>query len=272
MKLRHSIQIAAVIAAFAIAGCHPSATTSPTAGEQISFTSISDTLHYELGDLSKEYDDTVYARVTYSVTFPTTVGGNDIKALQDSIAYKTFGTKGMTIPQAAKKFTENLPGIDMSEAKTVTATDIYAPDACFFSVNGYISMLNPRLMIYRSDFFTYYYHAAHGMYGSTFVNYYIPGNTVISLSDIFKTECREAVLSAIRAEASRKYGNTRMLKPDDITTFDTFYLDGGSITFVYQPYEIGPYALGMVEISIYPYMISDCLTSFGKEIFGIEGK
>lgn len=37
------------------------------------------------------------------------------------------------------------------------------------------------------------------------------------------------------------------------------FMKGGRIHFVYQPYEIGPYAIGMPECSFYPYEIEDYL-------------
>lgn len=44
------------------------------------------------------------------------------------------------------------------------------------------------------------------------------------------------------------------------------YLNDGKIVFVYQPYEIGPYAIGMPECSFYPYEIEKFLTEEGKRI------
>lgn len=44
------------------------------------------------------------------------------------------------------------------------------------------------------------------------------------------------------------------------------YLKDGKIVFVYQPYEIGPYAIGMPECAFYPYEIEDALTDEAKRI------
>lgn len=38
------------------------------------------------------------------------------------------------------------------------------------------------------------------------------------------------------------------------------FMKDGKIVFIYQPYEIGPFALGMPECSFYPYEIEKWLT------------
>ncbi len=44
------------------------------------------------------------------------------------------------------------------------------------------------------------------------------------------------------------------------------YLKDGKLVFVYQPYEIGPYAIGMPQCSFYPYEVGEYLTEEGKAI------
>lgn len=43
-----------------------------------------------------------------------------------------------------------------------------------------------------------------------------------------------------------------------------YVVANGKIKFVYQPYEVGPYAIGMPDCEFYPYEIEDFLTAEGK--------
>lgn len=45
-----------------------------------------------------------------------------------------------------------------------------------------------------------------------------------------------------------------------------YAVSNGKIKFVYQPYEIGPYAIGMPECEFYPYEIEDYLSNEGKAL------
>lgn len=45
-----------------------------------------------------------------------------------------------------------------------------------------------------------------------------------------------------------------------------YVVANGKIKFVYQPYEIGPYAIGMPDCEFYPYEIEDYLTDEGKAL------
>lgn len=44
------------------------------------------------------------------------------------------------------------------------------------------------------------------------------------------------------------------------------YVVAGKVKFIYQPYEIGAYAMGMPELELYPYELENWLTEDGKKI------
>lgn len=44
------------------------------------------------------------------------------------------------------------------------------------------------------------------------------------------------------------------------------YVVAGKVKFIYQPYEIGAYAIGMPEVELYPYELDKWLTEEGKKI------
>jgi hypothetical protein len=104
--------------------------------------------------------------------------------------------------------------------------------------------------------FSTYNGGAHGMYGSTYENYDLKSNKILTLKDIFK-DGFEKMLDAELAKSVRKSFGLKpkqKLSPtlfeDTIAHNDNFILTEKSITFCYNPYEIASYAQGMVMLSI----------------------
>lgn len=58
-------------------------------------------------------------------------------------------------------------------------------------------------------------------------------------------------------------------EPVPMPQADPYVVAGGKIKFVYQPYEIGPYAIGMPDCELYPYELEDWLTTDGKAVAGM---
>lgn len=74
----------------------------------------------------------------------------------------------------------------------------------------------------------------------------------------------------------RKLLTERLHKNVDVPSFNEepvpmpqnapYVVAGKKIKFVYQPYEIGPYAIGMPDCELYPFEIDDYLTTEGKAL------
>lgn len=74
----------------------------------------------------------------------------------------------------------------------------------------------------------------------------------------------------------RKMLTERLHKNVDVPSFNEepvpmpqtapYVVAGKKIKFVYQPYEIGPYAIGMPDCELYPYEIDEYLTTEGKAL------
>lgn len=98
---------------------------------------------------------------------------------------------------------------------------------------------------------------AHGMYGTECHTYSIPGGYELSLADFFDLGQLDALDRAIRETLRARYG----VRTDDELTEHGFFVESiavtenfriapDSITFYYNPYEIGCYALGAVEVTV----------------------
>lgn len=262
-KATYPILLSTIMTAI-MSGC--SGSTMETAGDQVSFITMTDTATYELVDLTKEHGKPIYSIITYSIVYPEEIIGNNISELQDSIISHVFGLHGTTLDRATDDFLKSPLGIEESATKEVTRPEFKHYNGNVYSSSGYVIRLTPDLLVFRADYYQYRYHAAHGMYGSAFINYHIPTGNMLSADDMFLPSATDSILSTIKEEAISRYNNTEMLTPDEITRFDNFYITDNNITFVYQPYEIGAYALGLAEITVEPYTISNYLTPLGKEI------
>lgn len=126
---------------------------------------------------------------------------------------------------------------------------------------------SPDIVTMAHYFYTYT-GGAHGMHGTRYIVLGLKHNKQLKLTDILSEEGRSA-LSQLLAKYFRK---TYDLKPTDPLTTgglfkntiqpnDNFYITQKGIGFNYQPYEIGPYALGDVEVFIpfseLPSMVKD---------------
>ncbi len=114
-------------------------------------------------------------------------------------------------------------------------------------------------VIFNDNYFTtlsfsnyMYLGGAHGMYGETFLVIDIKNGKEIKLNDIFD---KQSLAILEKKMIKKAYSYTGVENPkslqdagylvDKIEVTDNFSLTAKGIAFVYQPYEIAPYAAGM---------------------------
>ncbi len=100
---------------------------------------------------------------------------------------------------------------------------------------------------------------AHGMYGVTYRVYDLISKKRIGLKHLFKQGTEAALKTLLVDYAKRGYGLSADQKLTEAGFFEStlpltrnFYLTHKTITFTYMPYEVAPYAMGMVAVTI-PY-------------------
>lgn len=133
---------------------------------------------------------------------------------------------------------------------------------------SYYKYIQSHVQLYSKDLLVYhtryeeYTGGAHGMYMDTFLNLDLRTLTPIRLDNLFADNYEEALtdllwnqLMADNKVTTRQeledlgYGST-----GDLTPTENFYIGRNGITFHYNVYEIAPYVMGAVEISL-PYKI-----------------
>ena len=98
---------------------------------------------------------------------------------------------------------------------------------------------------------------AHGNYGTDYTTVDLKTGKVVSLADILTPVGRQKLPALLAANFRKQYA----VKPSETLQqaglFDNsikpngnFYVTGTTLTFCYTPYEIGPYAMGEIQIPI----------------------
>lgn len=98
---------------------------------------------------------------------------------------------------------------------------------------------------------------AHGMYGTECHTYSLNDGFELSLADLLSARQLERLDGLIRREIQRQYGATTDealsqagFFPEYIAPTENFRITPDGFVFCYNPYEIGCYALGAVEVTI----------------------
>lgn len=104
---------------------------------------------------------------------------------------------------------------------------------------------------------TSYTGGAHGIYDMECYNYSLAGGYEITTADLFTETQLEQLDRMIREDLYRQYGvrsdeelKTKGFFPEYIGVTENFLVTPEGITFYYNPYDIGCYALGSVEVSV----------------------
>lgn len=118
-----------------------------------------------------------------------------------------------------------------------------------------ISNKNDILVIQYSS--SGYLGGAHGFYGESYKNFDLKNNKVFQLTDIFKNlekinwnDILMKKFNQLDFDGEKKGDNKDILLVDKIPANNNFYFDEKNFTFVYNQYEIAPYAVGVVEIHV----------------------
>jgi hypothetical protein len=125
------------------------------------------------------------------------------------------------------------------------------------NVSGRVQYYDKSLLVYRF-YYDEYTGGAHGMHAALFLNIDLATKRPLTLDDIFTGEYKESLTDLIWNQLMADnnvttheeleemgYGSTGEIIPTD-----NFYLDKNGLTFYYNVYDIAPYAVGEVKVTI----------------------
>jgi len=113
---------------------------------------------------------------------------------------------------------------------------------------------------------------AHGLSGKHYTCVDLETGRKLAFNDVFTKDSEEAltvIIKRIIAEKPQEYDYF----DTEIKPSDNFYFDSDGVIFVYNPYEIAPYSVGVIEIyvplnEIAPFILLKRLLDFGHPTAG----
>lgn len=254
------------IAAAAAATCLTLSCTSAHrsgSAEEIEFKTIADSAAWLVPDY---FGDTCYVTARYNVVWPEKIGETDFANLRDTLLAATFGQDaGRDFDQAVYSFThQGFPamGFDNIPEGTVTVPYSQADDALhetFNRVESSVNLLTTDLLVIGVDYQGYTDRSAHGSVSRRYVNYSLSQQCLLTSAFMFRPEAADSLSLIISRAAADKYPEGTLF-PDATFTPDNFQISDGEIIFTYQPYEVGPYSTGIVEVPVSTYTLTPYLT------------
>lgn len=231
----------------------------------LEFVEYADTAIMNMPNMSEMVEKTAYAQIVVSGTFPTKIGDIDLKPLQNAILQAAYGKTDCTITEGIEHLCAHPVIADEGETLTAATLPLEGDSAMSELYNSVAvqTMTNSLLSMAVSEYF-YVYGAAHGMNGTTYINYDITHEQILTADNTFKSSKSTEIISTIINAAKEQYGSNPMVSPEAIKSYNNFYVDDNTITFVYAPYEIAAYAAGQIEVAVDTYRLSDYLSPIGK--------
>jgi len=118
-------------------------------------------------------------------------------------------------------------------------------------------VFNDKNIVCLENFYYEFSGGAHGNYGASLFVYDAQNAKFLKLEDIFKTGYETTLSKAITESAKKLYDiapngslTEAGIYDETIQPNENFYIDYKGITFVYNPYEIGPYAMGEARVYV----------------------
>ena len=217
---------------------------------------------------------TVYLEMYTSVQWPEKFGGNDIKVLQDSLLNFAYSdTVSVSIRDAINRYLDDTSFVE--GVKNIVPVDTLPSDSMtyFSSVTGSVLDLDEEMVTYQLVSSSYL-GGAHPMTTVHPFTYDFAQARVLDNSNIFRHGTpTDSIIPVIKEALARQLGvsvsglGRAGVFADQLTYPGLPYISGNTLYFHYDPYEIGPYAMGSVDVAVYPEEIERFLQPSVARLF-----
>ncbi len=215
----------------------------------------------------------IYTHISANICWPDSLSGNAPKELQDSLLSMAFGTyRAASLDSSLSNLTssplgfEDMKGVKQKTVKTIPA-ESETVQQYTYNLSATPSYIGTHLITYSISMSSYL-GGAHGYYTTTYLNYDIDKEQVLTVGRMIADV--DGLKAAIMREVQQNPDYAGGLLVDKIPTVDNFYVDGALINFVYNPYEVACYAAGTVTASLPIHEVRDYMTDYGKKLFPEE--
>ncbi|WP_373840593.1 DUF3298 and DUF4163 domain-containing protein [Bacteroides heparinolyticus] len=228
-----------------------------------------------VNETSHLFGDTAKPACNLIVRFTYAAKSSDIKlrdSLNSFLVSAFFGDKyiNMKPEEAIKKYTEKYindyrndlePMYKKDEQEQEEGMNLEGWYSFYRSVEGRVKNYFKHLLVYRIDY-NEYTGGAHGIYMATFLNMDLHTLSPVRLDDLFANDYKEALTDLLwnQLMADNKVKTRQELEDigyattGELVPTENFYLTPQGITFYYNVYDIAPYVMGPIEITL-PYEI-----------------
>lgn len=230
------------------------------------------------------YDtDTAYYDMNTTIQWPMAIGDADISVLRDSLLSLSYGpaARGADSPDKAIMAYLKDPSLLDSIFGTSSITPVdsvpadYKAPSWFNNVSTSVIEMNERMVTYQvvTSSYTGGAHPNSVVYPFT---YDLKAGRVLTLDNMFKAGTRDSVVNVIVNAVARQYNVTPetldkvMISRSLITYPGKPYIAQDCVMFHYNPYDIGPYAIGSVDVMVYPYEIEKFMTPELKSVLDYQ--
>ena len=218
----------------------------------------------------------VYSTTSISVQWPRRFGNADVKALQDTIIAQTFVVPKASIDSCIVEFVSQPIGYGESVLRRVNDVPAASDSVRVMSKNISVKSVGfcEKYVVFKIEQ-DQYNGGAHPSYFANYVNYDLKHKRVLTYANIFKpgsddllmTILKNALMQNYYAENLDEVAERSGIFVDELFVSHKVYLTGDEIVFFYNPYDIGPWAIGTVEIPVHVTDLKDCLSEYGKALY-----
>lgn len=198
--------------------------------------------------LALDEDGGRYVRVTGQGMLPAKIGGEKMEQVRDSLM-RLGGLAEINKAGGVPIVPEGYKLTNLGEKV----------QACSSRYNQLIvTLVTPRLVVWRNYAYSYLCHAAHGTYTTTYVNYSVEKKKILTLDDIFKEGYGSQLAELLRAQL-KEDGVSLSVPLEEVGVPADFEITETGIRFVYPLYEIAPYVEGEVKVDIADFELDELL-------------
>lgn len=208
-------------------------------------------------------DTTPMCQVTIGLTYPVGLHDQTLSAnLNTLLATLLFGEEYASfasLPVVADSVANRTLGQLCAMRMPLGDEDLVSDEAFCTEIKAAPIYNDGEFLVYHRYWYSYE-GGAHGMYADTYNVIYLPTMMRLSLNDIFLPECIEKINKMLIQQLLKDQNlsnaneliNAGYFDAENIKATENFYIDSRGITWAYNPYEIGCYAIGETHISL-PY-------------------
>lgn len=236
-----------------------------------------------VGDTTFGTEVKLYTTAGATLQWPRQLGNADVKCLQDTLLARCFGSDTIAVDEAMRRFVAE--PVTMDDDAELQAVDSVPTNLAVARVLE--QMIDVRAMSLNSRYATFeVYHymyggGAHPVYSSSFVNYDVQRGKVLGIGDIVMPDKTDDLATLIKSSLRERFGVTTDKQLQDksginVEAIDyalqspTFYLEGCNVVFYFNPYEIGPWAIGAVEVPVPVYALDGIMLPEVGKLLGCQ--